>query len=223
MNDPRTVLRREVIEAIIDYRYLLDRGYKSKGALDLITSRYLLSREERLLLYRCVHSGEDALKIISKKLESIRNQRLVIDGYNVLITIAASIEGRTLYYCDDGIVRDLRSARIKDFTSPSITKAMKELTTYLSMESPAEVILFLDKSVSKSAEHAAALRNQAPEWKVILASKADTQVLLTEGVTASSDYVILMNSRKIFDLAGKIVLKTRPNQVVNIKSLLNKT
>ncbi|MCQ4344747.1 MAG: DUF434 domain-containing protein, partial [Sulfolobaceae archaeon] len=52
-----------------DYKYLLDRGYNRKPALDLVSARYGLSGEERLLLYRCVHSEAELREILSKLVE----------------------------------------------------------------------------------------------------------------------------------------------------------
>jgi len=219
------VLRREVLEAIVDYRYLLNRGYKAKGALNLITSRYLLTKEERLLLYRCVHSEEDAIKIRSKFVNNLAGEKLAIDGYNAIITVAALLEGRTLYLCDDGIVRDLRGAKVRDFSSPSLRQAVGILKEHITEQAPAEVILVLDRSVSMSAEHAKAIRKNAPDWKVILASKTDKQVLaLSNGyVVSSSDYVILVNAKRVYDAAGRTALKLKPQQIVDISQLLTKT
>jgi hypothetical protein len=56
----RGALRREVVEAARDYRFLLDRGYPRKPSLDLVAARYMLDRKEKMLLYRCVHSSKDA-------------------------------------------------------------------------------------------------------------------------------------------------------------------
>ncbi len=218
------VLRKEVLDAMEDYRYLLNRGYKAKGALNLVTARYLLTREERLLLYRCVHSQADADRIRSKIVNNLTGEKLAVDGYNAIITVAALVEGRTLYLCDDGIVRDLRGARIKDFSSPSLLRAIGLLKDHISAQSPAEVVLVLDKSVSMSAEHAKMMRRETPEWKVMLADKTDKQVLALsdEYIISSSDYVILVNARRIYDVAGRTVLELRPQQVVDIERLLNK-
>jgi len=38
------------LEAFKDYKYLLNRGYSRKVALDAVASRYLISVEEKLIL-----------------------------------------------------------------------------------------------------------------------------------------------------------------------------
>ncbi len=219
---PEECLRRELLEALIDYKYLLNRGYKSRGALNLVTSRYLLTKEERMLLYRCVHSDNDVTLIREKIVKEVQGRHLIIDGYNVLLTVAAAIEGLTLYLCDDGLVRDLRSTKIRNFSTPSIMNAIKLVKDATDELKPRNVTLFLDKSISMSAEHSKAIRMQAPQWNVILASKADTEVIASKGIIASSDYVILMKTNEVFDLAGLIVLRKYPNQVVDLLGYLKR-
>ncbi len=220
--DPEKHLRRELLEALIDYKYLLNRGYKSRGALNLVTSRYLLTKEERMLLYRCIHSDNDVTSIREKTVSEIRGRHLIIDGYNVLLTVAAAIEGLTLYLCDDGIVRDLRSLKIRNFSTPSIVNAIKLVKDAVDELGPSNVTLFLDKSVSMSAEHSKMIRMQSPQWEVILASKADTEVITSRGVIASSDYVILMKAKEIYDLAGSIVLRKFSNQIMDLLGYLKR-
>lgn len=102
--------REQLREAILDYRYLLDRGYGSKASLDLVTGRYGLTREERLLLFRCIHPWSRA--------EEIRNKMgikepIILDGFNIGITLINAWDGEQLFLCDDGFVRDLSVGRKK--------------------------------------------------------------------------------------------------------------
>ncbi|MBN2875464.1 MAG: DUF434 domain-containing protein, partial [Spirochaetales bacterium] len=47
-----------LIEAIRDYRSLLDRGYPAQATIKLVGDRYRLPREGRVVLFRGVH-GRD--------------------------------------------------------------------------------------------------------------------------------------------------------------------
>ncbi len=215
-----------MVEAVKDYRYLLNRGYNQEPALDLVTSRYLLSKEERMLLYRCVHPSSEASAIRSSSISSdlIRNETLVVDGYNVLITVASALEGRTLYLCDDGFVRDLRSVKVKDFTSPSIERAIYYLKEAINELTPQDTIIFLDKNVSWSKKHGEIIqRKLALKVKVIYVKKADRNVISAGGVVATSDYLILKSTQKSFDLAGNIIRKHFPQRMnTEIHSLLSR-
>lgn len=215
--ETRCVIKDNVKEAAIDYKYLLNRGYNYSGALDLITSRYLLTKEDRTLLYRCVHRDEDVCEVMSKKVppNEVSGKTIVIDGYNVILTVTSAIENRCLYLCDDGIVRDLRSAHVKDFSTPTIRQAIEEIANTLRLIAPNEIIVFLDRNVSWSRKHAVMLESklQPMNVKVELVSKTDTCVITSQSITATSDFVILQKAKKVFDLGGHIIKTKFPQSL----------
>ncbi len=223
-------IKLEVCEAAKDYKYLLNRGYSQKASLDLITSRYVLSSSERVLLLRCVHSDEDVAKVKSKHVSSIENSRVVVDGYNALLTIISALEGRELYVCDDGIVRDLRKSFSRGFTDEQIMESFKILYNEVMSLKPRFIKLVLDKNVSWSAKHAELIKSlitRVPQQNhvditVVLATKADVTVIAEKDIVASSDYVILMNANKVFDIAGYIVKRKFPNLLVDIQRCFTK-
>ena len=229
MQEPETCgVRNELVQAGRDYKYLLNRGYTPQGALDLVTSRYLLTKEERMLLYRCIHPEKEAEEIRKKTVpaSSLRGKELVIDGYNALLTIASAIEGRCLYLCDDGYVRDLRSAHIKDFGTPSITQAIDTLIQKITEIEPKHVTIYLDKNVSKSLHHKTQIEEktrQHPNIEVKLATKADTEIMATKGIISTSDIVILKKAHKTTDIAGTIVKEKHSDQIINLPKLIQTT
>jgi len=214
----------KVCEAAKDYKYLLNRGYGQKASLDLVTSRYILSNVERALLLRCVHSDEDVVKIRSKHVDDVEHLRVVVDGYNALLTITSALEGRELYICDDGIVRDLRKSYSKGFTDEQIIESFKILYNEVTYLKPQSIKLVLDKNVSWSAKHAELIKslithNQVKKYDVtiVLATKADVTVMAEKDVIASSDYVILTKAERIFDVAGYIIRRKFPTQLVDFQ------
>ncbi|MCD6340744.1 MAG: DUF434 domain-containing protein [Desulfurococcales archaeon] len=221
MEHGRQGLEKKVIDAIKDYKYLLNRGYPQKASLDFVVSRYALSKEWRSLLLRCVHREEDAVLIRSKLRDKVGpNDRLIIDGYNTILTIVSALECRTLYLCDDGIVRDLRSAYVKDFATPLVLNALEIIREELARLRVGDVAIILDSNVSWSARHAEVIRKIISEAKVKLAKKADIEVLSTRGIACSSDYLILKRAKAIYDLAGKIILKNFKHKVEDINKYI---
>ncbi len=217
-----SLIRLEVVEASRDYRYLLDRGYKQKVVLDLITSRYGLSNIERTLLLRCVHSSRDVELIRGKMVGCVEGYPLIIDGYNVMLTIHSVLEGMNVFLCDDGFVRDLRKSYRKGVELRSLEEVAELLASELPYLSPSKVTIVLDKNVSYSATHANVLRNLlGSAAEIILADKADVKVIGEDGVIASSDYVVISRVRKVYDLAGEIIRKHFKEKIVDIASLLN--
>jgi hypothetical protein len=204
----------EVIkEAAIDYKYLLNRGYNQKASLDLVTGRYSLSKEERALLLRCVHRDDEAEKVRSLMVNSIEGEPVIIDGYNIILTLVSVLEGREVYECDDGFIRDLRSSSIKDFSTPLIHQAINILADEITKLRPKQISVVLDKNVSWSAQHRLTILNKINKARVILAKKADISVIHAEAIVCSSDFLVLTSSKKVFDLAGYIIKHLYPQSI----------
>ena len=76
-------------EAAYDLRFLLNRGYRKKGALQFVANKYVLNKNERNYLARSIFSNlkswEQREKIVD--ISKIKDQFLLVDGYNVLITV----------------------------------------------------------------------------------------------------------------------------------------
>ncbi|MCC6013076.1 MAG: DUF434 domain-containing protein [Candidatus Verstraetearchaeota archaeon] len=199
-------------EAIYDLRYLLNRGYNKNSAIKFVGDRYLLNKEQRHVLYRTIFS-ENIAKLHKSKIvhpNEIRNNILLIDGFNVILTISSAIEGKPIYLCDDGIVRDV-SGLHGNILKRNIEKTLKIIMLELNVLKPKEAIFFFEKSVSKSGEIANKVRNLLKENNLCgdarLVSSSDFYLSLLKGIVATSDSVIIEKAEKIFDLAGYIINK----------------
>jgi len=178
-------------EAAYDYKYLLNRGYTSKSSLDLISGRYKLNREERTLLYRCVHSDSDVEKV-RKKVEL--KEPLIIDGYNVGLTVLSVLEKDQVFLCDDGFIRDMNAGSKK--SSPRIIDALLLLSSYLK-EKGVDFIVILDSQISKSGELKRTLAGERVTVRVV--ERADKEVIISSGTAVTSDFVVLMKAR-VYDV-----------------------
>lgn len=209
-------MRRELIEAAKDYRYLLDRGYPHKLALNTVSTRYLLSKRERLLLYRCIHSSNYVRLILSKTSIPPKNTEIVIDGYNLFSTIFSIISGDEVYLCDDGFIRDLLSLHTRvalAVNRDTISKIISLIEWFIHSH---KTYIVLDANVSHSGELASRLRELLPSANIIVAKKADVKVLeLSMGRwTITSDAVVLERAHKVYDLAGHIARKYYPKRII---------
>ena len=112
MNKPNSdVHYRSFIDACIDYKYLLDRGYYWESALNFVVSRYRLNKDQRSIMLRTIFSEKEIKMRLAKKIElrDLMDIRLVIDGYNVLATISAALLNLPLFIGLDGFMRDITS------------------------------------------------------------------------------------------------------------------
>jgi len=213
-------LRSEVIEAARDYRYLLNRGFPQKASLDFISANYNLTAVERNLLFRCVHRATDSEVVKRKIVHSVRDLELVIDGYNVILTITSAIEGLPLFLCDDGFLRDLRSSYAKNFEAPTVKEAIHYVARAISILETKSSLIVLDKNVSWSAKHAELIR-ETYGINVTMAPKADIAVIGSGKVVSSSDFVILLRSGRVYDLAQFVVRNFLPKtEVIELHHLL---
>src|SRR2546422_3693048 len=95
--------------ATSDLSWLLTRRYSMKGALKLVGDRYMLTDRQRLAISRAACSDQSkerrARTLIST--DDVASKELIVDGFNLLITIEAALSGGLLMICRDGCVRDL--------------------------------------------------------------------------------------------------------------------
>ncbi len=72
-----------------------------------MADKYRLTKKERNFLLRAIFSKKEA-EVHKKKLTgNVRGKGLVVDGYNVMITVESFLNGKELFISDDGFVRDV--------------------------------------------------------------------------------------------------------------------
>src|SRR6185312_11870061 len=96
-------------EAVSELSWLLSRNYAIKGALKLVGDKFSLTERQRLGVSRATcsdqsKSGRAASRI---ELESLRQRQLIVDGFNLIITVEAALSLGPLFICRDGCLRDL--------------------------------------------------------------------------------------------------------------------
>jgi hypothetical protein len=202
---------KDLQKAAVDFRYLLNRGYPRKAALEIVGNRYALTFDERHLLHRGVFSDADSKarrkKIISTK--GIRSKDLAIDGHNVLITVEAGLSGRPLILADDGFIRDI-SGVSGGFKKTEVTeKAIRLIVTSLKGWRPRHALFLFDAPISKSGilaqELRALLKKEGLPGDALAVNVPETTLIGFQGVIATSDTAIIDRSKRAVDLAGNII------------------
>jgi len=214
-------------KAIEDFRYLLDRGYRRESALKFVGDRYLLNKQTRLLLYRCVYGAKEAEKHRRKMVSQaeIQNKDLAVDGYNALITVESMLQDRLLILCDDGFIRDLSAIHGKHKVTPTTIQALRLIAEKIREAKVRRTKIFFDSQVSRSGELASSLRKIFEEENVAgdveAVKQADVQVLGWAKIVASSDTVIIEKAEKVFDLVGEIIKHKAPNKILSLDKVAN--
>ena len=207
-----------------DFRYLLNRGYPRKAALELVGNRYALTIDQRHLLHRGVFSEVSAKVRRGKliRLKDLRSQALAIDGYNVLITLEAGLSGKPLILADDGFIRDICGLSGNFKKTSSTDRAMDLVLQTLRKAKPRDVLFLFDSPISRSgslAQEVRALLAKETFPGDARAMKVPEQVLLGfRGIVATSDTAIIDRSEKVIDLAGLILKqKVKPTSLVRLR------
>lgn len=215
-------VRKELVEAAKDLRYLLSRGYRREPSLKLVGDKYQLSRLERLALYRAVYD-EGTAKARRGKLADpaeASGKKLAVDGYNVLITLEAALSGAPLILCDDGAVRDLTASHGKHKPTKRTLKALRLLIEFLKEAKPSEANFFFDSQVGGSGELAAKVRRMLAEAGLRGTAKAvkrgDKAALLGGEIIATSDSALIDKARLAIDIAQKIITEKRLAEPVKL-------
>ncbi len=196
-----------------DYRYLLERGYRAASALEFVANHYQLRRMERDFLFRAVCAGPVARQRRKKtvSVEMLTGARLVIDGYNCLITLESALAGRPLIMGDDGFMRDVARIFRKFRPTERTRQAWRLISEVLLRFPPDFTFVFLDSTMSRSGELAgrinrwmedAGLRGRCSALRCL-----EKRLAALKGIKVSADSVIIDSADMVFDMAGFVAIE----------------
>ncbi|MDI6761399.1 MAG: DUF434 domain-containing protein [Thermodesulfobacteriota bacterium] len=194
-----------------DFRYLLNRGFPRKAALELVGNRYQLNADERHLLHRGVFSDEDSKWRKGRRIPfyQIRGRDLAIDGYNLVITLEAGLSGLPLILGDDGFIRDISGLSGNYRKSQKTEEALLLIFNALKRGRPRHTLFLFDSPISRSGELAQEISNRLKIEGIpgdARTMKVPEKILIGfSGIVATTDTAIIDRSPKIYDLAGHIL------------------
>ncbi len=208
LNDER---RWVLSQAAYDFYFFQNRLYPRKAALEWVGNRYRLSILERQLLHRGVFSQGTALGRRSRKVTGgdLRNQRLLVDGHNVQITVESAILERPLVKANDGAMRDLAGQSSRYRLSDTSELAADMIFHLLELLRPRRVDFLFDAPMSQSGMLAAAYRrrlnSRGMPGEARTVPVPEREMDYGESIIASSDQAILESSSRWLDLAHEVV------------------
>lgn len=212
-------------EAKKDFRYLLGRGFPRTGALEYVGNHYLLDEMQRNYLNRTVFSSE---KIESRKsklilLSDVKDKDVLLDGYNVLITVETMFQGEDdlIVNCDDGVTRDVKAVFGKYKENETTKIALNSIISLLKLFKPQRVLFFYDSPVSLSGELAKTTKEILDSFEVpgdAQTSKNVDKTLIKlskemGAVVATSDGVIIDKVEKVLDIP-RFLKKINENNLI---------
>lgn len=184
-------------QAAEDLSLLLSKGYADKSSLKLVGDHFSLTERQRTAVARC--SCSDSLLTCRQKslrpIESVRNQTLALDGYNVLITTESAMSGAYLFKGRDGCFRDLAGIHGTYRKVTETIPALEIIGKVLTRLGIKRAVWYLDSPVSNSGRLKTIIRktyeNAAFECEVQLVDNPDKILKKSEQIIATSDSAIL--------------------------------
>jgi len=205
----------ELRDPICDLRFLLNRGYQKGTAITVVANKYKLDVRERNFLVRTVFSDSEAEEHKKKlvHLREIEGEKVIVDGYNVLICVESALKGGEIILCDDGFVRDISATfgkyKVSEFTLPAILEIAKLLK-----ENSAESVLFIfDSQVSYSGELCKLVRGKMEKLglggEAKTSANVDYVITKDKGIVCSSDRAIIKKVSKVVDIPYYVAAKLK--------------
>lgn len=198
-------------QAVGDLSWLAGRGYAQKSSLKLVGDRYHLTERQRLAVARAACADAQILRRDSSRLpvESIRDERVIIDGFNLIITLEAALSGGVIALCRDGCLRDLSSVHGSYRSVAETEEAIRLIGEALEEKKPARVKWFLDRPVSNSGRLARRIIDIAAErgwnWDVEVLFDPDAALLDSSGIAITSDSAVLDRVERWVNLAACLI------------------
>ena len=203
--------------AVADLSWLMERGYPDKASLKLVGDRYALRDRQRKALRRCAAGDRECRRRAASRLAmtELAGERLVVDGYNVLLTIEAALSGGVLLLGRDGVMRDL-AAMSGHYRRVRVTRLAVDLIAGAVDEAGcAEVRWLLDRPVSNSGRLRALIEervaSERARWAVELTDRTDRLLCEAPEVVASADSAVLDRCRRWCNLARHVVESSVPD------------
>jgi len=213
-----------LIEAANDLRWLLSRGYPKEASLTLVGNKFGLPKPLREVLRRGVLPQEVVNSRKAKRVESsaLRGNRVGLDGHNVLITLSSALKGEVVLLADDGFIRDIAGGSASFKVDEKGERAIKLILDTLKELQVKEVLFLLDAPMSHSRELAKRLNEELQNLGVKGYCEALTnpEKVLEEfdGIVCTADGHLIEKVKRVFDLAGHIIVEKKLCSVINLKA-----
>ena len=184
-------------DAVYDLCWLLDRGYARHSAIQLVGDHRQLTIRQRLAISRAACSSISRKLRIAKCLPiaRIKNRQLIIDGFNLIITVETAMAGGLLLACRDGCIRDIASIHGTYRQVQETRQAIELIGNALQSFAPESVLWLFDKPVSNSGRLAVMVRDIAEahhwNWQAELIENPDQAILGRHKIAITSDSAIL--------------------------------
>ena len=211
--------------ATSELSWLLGRGYAIKSALKLVGDQYNLTERQRLAVSRAACSDERKQQRKAHCLgpHSVEDEDLVVDGFNLIITLEAALGGGLVIVCRDDCLRDLSSVHGSYRSVLETERAILLIGEALETLKPKSARWFLDRPISNSGRLARRIKELARErgwpWNLEVVFNPDAAILASEAIAVTSDSLILDGSNRWMNLSDFLIRRYLPQSwMIDLRS-----
>jgi hypothetical protein len=196
---------------VAELSWLFERGYAPASSLKLVGDRHALTERQRLAVFRSSCSDTARQGRLQRQVgrAAMRDQALVVDGFNVLTTVEAALGGAVILRCRDGTLRDLAGIHGTYRRVEESLPALRIVGAYLSVLGVAQSHWLLDRPVSNSGRLKKLILDTAGQegwtWNVDLPMNPDVLLSASPEVVATADSAILDCGPRWFNLARETI------------------
>jgi hypothetical protein len=198
-------------KAVRDLSYLLTEDYPDMASLKLIGDRHRLTERQRMAVLRSACANQALISRQHKQMEEdlLKGEVLVVDTYNLLITIESALSNGLILVCRDGCFRDLASIHGTYKRVEETLPAIRLIGNTLAELQVKQVKWFLDSPISNSGRLKGFILAEAQangwDWEAELVHNPDKTLVETGKIVVSSDSWVIDNALAWTNVAGYII------------------
>lgn len=187
------------------------------SSLKLVGDRHGLRERQRLAVSRSACSAQDKQRRREHRIsvEEIRNQNVIVDGFNLMITLEAALSSGPLLIGVDECIRDLSSVHGSYRSVEETDRAIQMAGKALQHLCASSVMWLLDRPVSNSGRLATRIAEIALQrgwpWRVEVVFNPDAMIISSSAVAITSDSSILDRVEIWADLKTYLLATEIPN------------
>jgi hypothetical protein len=214
-------------QAVFELSWLWSRGYADESTLKLVGDRHALDARQRLAVRRCACTDEALAARSARRAPraAVRGAPLLIDAFNLVLSIEAALGGAVLLLGRDGCIRDMAGVHGSYRKVAETRPALEVLARTLASLGAGPCRWFLDKPVSNSGRLRALIlataRLHGFDWEAELVPDPDAELQrdAAAALVVSSDHVILDHCGGWFPLATEAVaqLPAAPVRLLDLR------
>jgi len=208
--------------ATSELSWLLTRAYKQLSSLKLVGDRHGLTARQRMAIARaaCSDQSRQRRRDHCVSLDQIKAAPVIVDGFNLIITVEAALSGGVLLSCRDDCIRDVSGVHGSYRTVLETEAAVLLLGRMLEEFKPSEVRWLFDRPISNSGRLARLVLHLAERhgwpWSAAAVMNPDKEILATKAIAITSDSSILEQVESWANLSTRVVERIETSWCVNL-------